>query len=197
VANAIYAFGKYDAIGYSPFGIDRSAGAETDLARAYGLLSQVAPLILEHQGKGTITAVLLERDGAPKTVRLGNYDIEARYSARCYGPANANASPDCVPGLLIATGPDDIVIVGRGMNVCFASACNPSESVGLGTVDEGVYGSPSGRYAAAFLGSSQPGKTSTPGWHFNARARTFARSTPRRTRSFSIAEMVACGIPVS
>jgi len=43
-------------------------------------------------------------------------------------------------------------------------------------------------------GSSHPGKTSTPGWTFNASASTFARSTPRRTRSFSTAEMVACGI---
>jgi len=34
-------------------------------------------------------------------------------------------------------------------------------------------------YAAASSGSSQPGKTRTPGWHFRARARTFARSTPR------------------
>jgi len=52
-------------------------------------------------------------------------------------------------------------------------------------------------YAAASLGSSQPGKTRTPGWTFRVLARILARSTPSRTRSFSIAEMVAWGIPVS
>jgi len=139
VANAIYVFGRHDAIGYSPFGIDRSAGGDTEFARGYEFLSQIAPLILENQGKGTMTAVLLERDGKPQTVRLGNYTIEARYSARSFGPANANASPDCVAGLFIATGPDDFVIVGRGLNVYFASATNPSENVGLGTVEEGVF----------------------------------------------------------
>ena len=139
VANAIYAFGKHDGIGYSPFGIDRSAGGDTEFARGYDFIAQIAPLILENQGKGTMTAVLLERDGKPKTVRLGNYTIEARYSGRSFGPANANATPDCVAGLFIATGPDDFIIVGRGMNVYFASATNPSENVGLGTVDEGVY----------------------------------------------------------
>jgi hypothetical protein len=139
VANAIWAFGRRDAIGYSPFGIDRSAGADTELSRAYDVLSQVAPLILEHQGKGTMTALLLERDGAPQTVRLGNYNFEARYSARSFGSANSSTSPECVAGLFIATGPDDYVIVGRGMNVYFASATNPSEGVGLGTVEEGVY----------------------------------------------------------
>jgi beta-galactosidase GanA len=139
VANALYVFGRHDAIGYSPFGIDRSAGGDTEFARGYDFLSQITPLILENQGKGTMTAVLLERDGRPQTVRLGNYTIEARYSARSYGPANANASPDCVAGLFIATGPDDFVIVGRGLNVYFTSATNPSENVGLGTVEEGVF----------------------------------------------------------
>ena len=52
-------------------------------------------------------------------------------------------------------------------------------------------------YAATSPGSSQPGKTRTPGWTFRALARILARSTPSRTRSFSIAEMVAWGIPVS
>jgi hypothetical protein len=139
VANAIYAFGKHDGIGYSPFGIDRSAGGDTEFARGYDFIAQIAPLILEHQGKGTMTAVLLERDGKPQTVRLGHYNIEARYSGRSFGPATATPSPDCVAGLFIATGPDDFIIVGRGMNVFFSAADDPSASVGLGTVDEGVY----------------------------------------------------------
>lgn len=41
-----------------------------------------------------------------------------------------------------------------------------------------------------------PGKTNTAEWHFKARASTFARSTPRFTRSFSIADKVDWGIPV-
>jgi hypothetical protein len=139
VANAIYAFGKHDAIGYSPFGIDRSAGGETEFARGYEFLAQLAPLILEHQGKGTMTAVLLERDGKPQMVRLGNYQIEARYSGRSFGPATASPAPDCVAGLFIAAGPDDFVIAGRSMNVFFTAADDPSTSVGLGTVDEGAY----------------------------------------------------------
>jgi hypothetical protein len=40
------------------------------------------------------------------------------------------------------------------------------------------------------------GNTSTAGWQRNARARTFALSTPRLTRSRSIAEIVDCGMPV-
>jgi hypothetical protein len=52
-------------------------------------------------------------------------------------------------------------------------------------------------YTAASVGNTQPGNTKTPGWHLSARASAFARSTPRRIRSFSMAEIVACEIPVS
>ena len=138
-ADAIWAFGQHDAIAYSPFGIDRFAGADTELAHAYGVIAQVSPLILEHQGRGTMAAVLLDRDGPPRTVRLGDYTIEARYSTRSYGLPGTSASSERVAGLFISTGPDDYVVVGRAMNVYFASAVAPAESVGLGTVDEGAY----------------------------------------------------------
>jgi beta-galactosidase GanA len=138
VANAIWAFGRFDAIGFSPFGIDRSAGAETELARTYDVLSQVAPLILAHQGDGTMTSVLLDNGGEPQTVRLGNYNLEARFSTRSFGGVT-NTPPERVAGLFISTGPDDYIIVARGMNVYFTAATNPSDSVGLATVEEGVY----------------------------------------------------------
>ena len=138
-AQAIWVFGRHDAIAYSPFGIDRFAGADTELAQAYDIIAQVSPLILEHQGKGTMTAVLVDRDGAPQSIRLGNYLIEARNAAHTYGPPSATPPPERVAGLFISVGPDDYVVVGRAMNVYFTSATTPSDSVGLGTVEEGVY----------------------------------------------------------
>jgi len=44
-ANALVAFGKFGAIGYSPFGIERNVGPDTDLAVIYRLISQMAPPI--------------------------------------------------------------------------------------------------------------------------------------------------------
>ena len=143
VANAIWAFGKHDALGYSPFGIDRSAGADTELAHAYDVLSQVAPLILANQGKGTMTAMLLDNGGASQTVKLGDYNIEARFSTRSFGGVS-NVPPERVACLFISTGPDDYVIVGRSMNVYFNAATNASDSVGLATVEEGVYAGANG-----------------------------------------------------
>ncbi len=51
--------------------------------------------------------------------------------------------------------------------------------------------------AAVSSPSSHPGKTNTAGWHLRARAMTLARSMPRLTLSFSIAESVDCGMPVA
>ena len=51
-ANALLAFGKYGAIGYSPFGIERGVGADTDLSATYRLIAQMAPVIAAHQGTG-------------------------------------------------------------------------------------------------------------------------------------------------
>src|ERR1035438_7096692 len=58
VAWAIATAGKYNGIGYSPFGIDRLVNPEGELGKGYKVLGQVAPLILERQGLGKVTAVL-------------------------------------------------------------------------------------------------------------------------------------------
>ncbi len=93
-ANAFYAIGQHDAIGYSPFGIDNSgrlvalrpdgtqqppANIENmPLPRAYAILSQLSPLILEHQGKGEMAAVSLNRDKPEQTIELGNYKLNVQ-----------------------------------------------------------------------------------------------------------------------
>jgi hypothetical protein len=49
-----------------------------------------------------------------------------------------NALPEHVAGLFICTGPDDYIVMGRNLMVYF-SATNETESVGIGTDEEGVY----------------------------------------------------------
>jgi hypothetical protein len=140
VAWAIATVGKYDGIGYSPFGIDRLVNPEGELGKGYKVLSQVAPLILEGQGLGKVTAVLVDKETPRSKVRLGDYTIEARFALRAQDPNAPVAAPvDKVAGLFIQLGPDDYVIVGRSMSVYFESATDATQSVGLATVDEGQY----------------------------------------------------------
>ncbi len=140
VAWAIATAGKYDGIGYSPFGIDRLASPDGELGKGYQVLSQVAPLILERQGLGKVTAVLVDADAPRSKVRLGDYTIEARFARRSQDPNAPIAAPvDRVAGLFIQLGPDDYVIVGRSMSVYFETATDATQSVGLATVEEGQY----------------------------------------------------------
>jgi beta-galactosidase GanA len=140
VAHAIATAGKYDGIGYSPFGIDRLANPEGELAKGYRVLAQVAPLILERQGLGKVTAVLVDKETPRSKVRLGDYAIEARFAERSQDPNAPVAGPvDRVAGLFIQVGPDDYVIVGRSMEVNFETAADATQSVGLATVEEGQY----------------------------------------------------------
>jgi hypothetical protein len=140
VAHAMAAAAKYDAIGYSPFGIDRLVSPDGELGKGYQVLSQVAPLILERQGLGKVTAVLVDQETPRSKARLGDYTIEARYALRSQDP-NAPVAPpvDRVAGLFIQLGPDDFAIVGRSISVYFETATDPTQSVGLATVEEGQY----------------------------------------------------------
>jgi len=105
------------------------------------VLAQVAPLILERQGLGKVTAVLMDKDYPRSKVRLGDYTIEARYAFAQSGPECARGSPRGPrgPACFIQLGPDDYAIVGRSESVYFESATDPAQSVGLATVEEGQY----------------------------------------------------------
>ena len=134
-AHALWIFGRHDGICFSPFGIDGNSGTNTPLSRVYQLVSTMAPLILEHQGDGSMTAVVLDKAGVTsESVRLGNYNIEARSMTRSAGPVT---NPPVA--LFICTGPDDYVIAARGLNIYFTAATEPLDNVALATVEEGVY----------------------------------------------------------
>ena len=76
----IYAIGRHNAIGYSPMGIDRPETPDKDLTASYDAIAQLAPLIAEHQGDGTMSAVLLRGpDDPPQKIQVGNYTLEGGF----------------------------------------------------------------------------------------------------------------------
>jgi len=138
-AKALFAFGRYDAICFSPFGIDRISTNDPVVA-IYGLLSQLAPMILEHQGNGTMSAVMMNADDPVQKVPVGNYTLEVT-ATRPRGASAATPSPQAAPsaGLFIATGPDEYFMLGSGLTVTFSSHSPGAPLAGLGTVEEGTF----------------------------------------------------------
>ena len=140
-ARAIYAYGRHDAIGVSPFAIDRWAGNDPELASVYGLLSQLSPLILAHQGKGTMSAVRLGPKDPPQKIKVGDYTLEAAFLI----PPGSRAAPaqlDSLPyaaAIFIATGPDEFIVAGSAVKIGFTPNTPGLPRAGLGTVEEGTF----------------------------------------------------------
>ena len=142
-ARSLYAFGRHNAIGYSRMsgGVDRLETPDTDLIGSYDLIAQLTPLILEHQGDGTMSAVLLGPDDPPQKVKVGNYTLEATYlGSRRVGPSATSPEPPLRAGaIFIATGPDEFFAAGNGMTVTFSPNTPGLPLAGLATVEEGTF----------------------------------------------------------
>jgi hypothetical protein len=140
---ALYAFGRHNAICYSRMsgGVDRLTTPDNDLSDSYEMLTQLAPLILEHQGKGSMSAVLLNPNDPPQKVQVGNYMLEASYSGpRRAGPGAASAeAPRRAGAIFIATGPDEYFAAGYGVSVTFSPNTPGLPLAGLATVEEGTF----------------------------------------------------------
>ena len=166
-ANALMAFGKYNAIAYSPFFIERSISADSELAATYRLIAQMAPVITANQGKESMTALRLKQGEAPKQVKLGNYTLTASYvgrgrvpiapeppaqpgqrraAAQPTAPAPTGARTEGSPqppmeaaAILVASGPDEFYLGGGGLRIGFTPNTPGPSTVGLGIVQEGKF----------------------------------------------------------
>jgi hypothetical protein len=136
-ANAFYAIGKLSAIGYSPFGIEsRISNSENGpFPQAYEILSQLSPLILEHQGTDSITSVKLDKQNPDQNVTMGDYTLEVALRRQRWSPA-VPSSGYC---MIIMTAPDDFLIAGSDIQITFFANTPGPEIVGLASVYEGKF----------------------------------------------------------
>jgi len=140
--NAFYAIGQHDAIGFSPFAIESVEEPVSKLlAASYDVLKQLAPLILERQGKKAMAGVLPEgaEQRAPQKVRLGGYALNVTYE-RFASSAQNTQTPDAISGgLVISVGPDEFIFAGTGLVITFETETPSDVSVGILSAQEGKY----------------------------------------------------------
>jgi hypothetical protein len=146
-ANALYAFGRLGAIGFSPFGIDDEGNAPLDLvgitngerpdnaaiSHAFAELSRLAPVILEKQAAGGVTAAVIEGEAQRGArLRIGDYTANV---TRAGGPVGARLGV-----MVIQEGPDEFLATGSGdMSVTFSSDKPGLPTVGIESIDEEFY----------------------------------------------------------
>jgi beta-galactosidase GanA len=142
-ANAFYAIGAHDAIGYSPFSIESVDDAPGALGAAYDVLTQLTPSILAAQGLGRIAGFKPAElyDGTvlyePQTRDLGGYRFTIAYAdiqRPTLAPTTAAAG-----GMIIQIAQEEFLIAGQGITVTFAPIGDDPSQAGLDSVWEGVF----------------------------------------------------------
>ncbi len=145
-ANAFYAFGKLDAIGFGPFSIESAGDKPGPLASAYDVLRQLSPRILAAQGLGTMAGfkpkMLYDETVVyePQVQTIGGYRFTVSF-ADIQKPVSTPETGG-YGGLIIQTGPDEYLIAGQGLTVT-------AEPVGEGAPIAGIESAWEGRFDSA------------------------------------------------
>ena len=149
--NVLYTFGALDAMGFCPFDIESIAEpAARQLAESFGLVSQLTPLIAQHQGLGSMTGLMPEgpEQKQPQRVWLGGYLFHVSFERSISStiaegivnpPTAANVPALPAGGLVIATGLDEFIFGGTGITATFADRSGAKLQVGLLQVEEGCF----------------------------------------------------------
>jgi len=140
MTQAFYAMAKHNAMGYSPFSIESVDKPETsEVARSYRILKQLSPLILKHQGTGSMDGFLLDSADEKVRIRLGNYLFTIRHEySWAYATKKAGETPR-TGGLIIMLEPEEFLIAGSGVIVTFEPALKDGTLAGIGVMDEGEF----------------------------------------------------------
>lgn len=140
MTQALFAFAKHNALGYSPFAIESlDKMGSNQVSQAYHLLRQLAPLIIENRGKETMDGFLLDSANQKVQITLGKYVFTIRHEYSWpYADRKEGETPR-VGGMIIMTGPDDFIIAGSGVVVTFEYAMNDGTIAGIGSLDKGEF----------------------------------------------------------
>ncbi|MGD1086612.1 MAG: DUF5597 domain-containing protein, partial [Verrucomicrobiota bacterium] len=154
-ANAFYAIGQRSAVGYSAMGIEelsrnggiRSATAAavsgpidiTNLpfSKAYKVLAQLSPMILEHQASGTLGAAWLNRSNQMSDINLAGYTVNVNLTRNRRA---TNVIPDVGYAIVIASGQDEFFVAGADVQVTFLPTTQGPPIAGLARVEAGRFG---------------------------------------------------------
>jgi beta-galactosidase GanA len=132
-ANVFYALGEEAGLGFSPFGIDSELDEKGELAASYRALAAVAPQLLEHQAAGDVHGFLLDKEHSTADFTMSGYVVHVSLD-EIFGHGAETGF-----GLIMATGKDEFLGVGKGFRVSFKPESAGAPQVGIAAVDEGSF----------------------------------------------------------
>jgi hypothetical protein len=127
-AQAFYTLSEFNALGFSPFGIDNDVYDENHpLKDAYRVLNNLMPLIIKEHGTGKMRG-FMQQDKKTDTVDFGDYEMHANYGYPYKGY-----------GLVIRLSEDEFLVSGNGVNISFSSKNKSLPGISYGTIREGHF----------------------------------------------------------
>lgn len=144
-ANAFFAFGELDTLGFSPFSIESLPDAPNALSDTHEVLKQLTPLLLENRGKGRTAGfrALIQEDGSvvdtPVKKALGGIEFTVTFIDP-WTPKDKQTIADH-GGLVIYAGGEDFWFAGQGITITFKDANDAGSKVGIDFAEEGVFDS--------------------------------------------------------
>ncbi|MBS1701728.1 MAG: DUF5597 domain-containing protein [Armatimonadetes bacterium] len=158
-ANALYAYAKHHAIGVGPFSIENQSGDKArSITECYGILSKIAPTVLECQATNRIIGLTphvdfdWKSDGKPERAELDGIVFEANFDKTPAAPEGTTTNlptlgvgrwetpPGVAEGsaMILQTGTDEFLVIGKGVVVTFAPSDGQGK-VGIDSVQEGTF----------------------------------------------------------
>ena len=137
---ALYAFGHYHAIGFSPFSIESTAKPEAEpIGKCYDLIGQLAPAISKAGRQGSLDAVLLSKADDSTQLEMGDYRITAAHELKLGWSSKAKDSLWPLTGaIIIGLAPDEFYVAGTGVVLSFQPKTGNGRA-GILSVEEGGF----------------------------------------------------------
>lgn len=139
-AKALFAFGNYNCLGFSPFAIESTtAPLDETLTQSYRLLAQVTPLLANHPAPIERVGMWVTKAAPEQLVTLGDYQFTVRHDLTLgWSPAAADAEWCHGGGILFQTGKEEYLLVGTGLVITVKPA-NGQGHAGIDTLYEGEF----------------------------------------------------------
>jgi hypothetical protein len=132
-ANVFYALGEHAGFGFSPFAIEDEANAKTDLAASYRAIAAITPQLTSAQAAGLAHGFVLTKDHPTVEFTLSSYTLRVTLD-EIFGYHAENGY-----GLILATGKDEFLGLGKGFRVWFIPRSTDGPKAGIAAIDEGVF----------------------------------------------------------
>lgn len=137
-ARALIAFGNFNAIGFSPFGIDgriTESINERPLFRIYDILDQLSPLILSSEANKQMIAAVVDENNPSASIEMGRYTVDFNIQSRRFQDEDSGLGY----ALLIEEGKEEFIVAGKNITVQFSLTNRTDQVTGIASAEEGKF----------------------------------------------------------